>query len=52
MRGVHLRRRLPARGNFRLLPAGDRLLLPGDDSRQMQRLAATLLHLRRGFMLK
>jgi len=31
-----------ARGNFRLLPAGDCLLLRGDYSRRMQRLAATL----------
>ena len=42
MGGVQLRRRLLARGNFRLLPAGDGLLLPSDYSRQMQRLAATL----------
>jgi len=32
---VQLRRRLLARGNSRLLPAGDGLLLPGDYSRQM-----------------
>jgi len=44
MGGVQLRRRLLARGNFCLLPAGDGLLLPGDDSRQMQRLPATLPH--------
>jgi len=44
MGGVQLRTRLLARGNFRLLPAGDGLLLPGDYSRQMQRLAATLPH--------
>jgi len=44
MGGVQLRRRLLARGNFRLLPAGDGLLLSGDYSRQMHRLAATLPH--------
>jgi len=44
MGGVQLRRRLLARGNFRLLPAGDGLLLPDDYSTRMQRLAATLLH--------
>ena len=44
MGGIQLRRRLLARGNFRLLPAGDGLLLPGDYSRQMQRLAPTLPH--------
>jgi len=32
MGGVQLRRCLLARGNFRLLPAGDGLLLPGDYS--------------------
>jgi len=42
MGGVQLRRRLLVRGNFRLLPAGDGLLLPGDYSRQMRRLVATL----------
>jgi len=42
MGGVQLRRRLLVRGNFRILPVGDGLLLPGDYSRQMQRLAATL----------
>jgi len=47
MGGVQLHRHLPAHGNFRLLPAGDGLLLSGDYSRQMQRLAAT-----RVFMLK
>jgi len=65
MGGVQLRRRLLARGNFRLLPAGDGLLLPCDYSRRMQRLAATLqqclmnihakiilFHVRRGSMLK
>jgi len=30
-----------AHGNFRLLPASDGLLLHGDYSRQMQRLATT-----------
>jgi len=44
MGGVQLRRHLLARGNFRLLPAGDNLLLPGDYSRRMQRLGATLPH--------
>ena len=44
MGGVQLRRRLLARGNFRLLPTGDGLLLPGDYSIRMQRLAATLPH--------
>ena len=32
MGGVQLRRRLLARGNFRLLPAGDGLLLPGENN--------------------
>jgi len=41
---VQLRRRLLVRGNFRLLPAGNGLLLPGNYSKQMQRLAATLPH--------
>jgi len=44
MGGVQLRRRPLARRNFRLLPTGDGLLLLGDYSRQMQRLAATLPH--------
>jgi len=44
MCGVQLRKRLVARGNFRLLPAADGLLLPGDYSRRTQRLAATLPH--------
>jgi len=42
MGGVQLRRRLLARGNFRLLLAGDGLLLPGDYSIRMQRLTAAL----------
>jgi len=44
MGGVQLRRRLLARENFRLLPAGYGLLLPGDYSRRMQQLAAKLPH--------
>jgi len=44
MGGVQLHRPLLARGNFRLLTAGDGLLLPGDYSSRMQRLAATLPH--------
>jgi len=42
MGGLQLRRRLLAHGNLRLFPADDGLLLYGDYSRQMQRLAATL----------
>jgi len=63
MGGVQLRRRLLARGNFRLLPAGDGLLMPGDYSRRLQRLAVTLylmnihakiilFHFRHGSMLE
>jgi len=44
MGGVQLLRRLLVLGNFRLLSAGDGLLLPGDYSKRMQRLAATLPH--------
>jgi len=61
--GVQFRRRLLAHGNFRLLPVGDGLLLPGDYSRQMLRLQLQhcqmnipakiiLFHFRRGSMLK
>jgi len=35
-------RRLLVHGNFRLSPAGDGLLLPGDNSSKMQLLAAKL----------
>jgi len=62
MGGVQLRRRLLVRGNFRLLPAGDGLLMLGDYSRRMQRLLQhclmnihtkiILFHFRRGSMLK
>jgi len=45
MSGVQLRRRLLARGNFPLLPAGNGELLPSDCSRRTQRVAATLSQL-------
>ena len=57
-----MRRCLLASGNFRLLPAGDGLLLPGDYSRRMSdwlqhclmnvRAKIILFHFTRGSMLK